>query len=167
MSREGARRRGQAGFTLIEIVVVLVILGLVLGVVVSRGPMRSRTLELRGVASQVAETLRLARSRAIAANHPVRVIVDVDRRSYRIDTLPAQTLPPGVSVAVVAIGEETAGKRLGAIRFDPDGSASGGRIELTQAAQAAPGAAAPASGARKVQVGVDWLTGRVSVADAH
>ena len=41
----------------------------------------------------------------------------------------------------------------GPFTFAPDGSSTGGRIEL-------------AAGARRMQVGVDWLTGRVSVADA-
>ena len=42
----------------------------------------------------------------------------------------------------------------GDIRFNPDGSSSGGRITL-------------ADGSRRVAVGVDWLTGRVTVADVH
>jgi len=42
--------------------------------------------------------------------------------------------------------------REGDIRFNPDGSSTGGRISL-------------ADGRRRLGVGVDWLTGRVSVAD--
>ena len=56
-------------------------------------------------------------------------------------------MPPGVSLAVVAVDGQTA-----AITFLPDGSSTGGRVEL-------------AGAARRVQVGVDWLTGRVTVAD--
>ncbi len=40
-----------------------------------------------------------------------------------------------------------------AIRFDPDGSSTGGRIDLVE-------------GKRKLEIGVDWLTGRVRVIDA-
>ena len=51
----------------------------------------------------------------------------------------------------------TTGQRIseteGAIRFDPDGSSTGGRIEL-------------GLGPKRIQIGVDWLSGRVSVADA-
>ena len=41
--------------------------------------------------------------------------------------------------------------KVGAIRFYPDGSSTGGRITV-------------ASGERKYLVDVDWLTGRVSIA---
>ncbi len=44
-----------------------------------------------------------------------------------------------------------AGAQAG-IAFLPDGSSSGGRVEL-------------ADGSRHMQIGVEWLTGRVSVAD--
>jgi general secretion pathway protein H len=36
------------------------------------------------------------------------------------------------------------------IRFDPDGSSTGGRVIL-------------AAGAQKMEIGIDWLTGRVRV----
>jgi general secretion pathway protein H len=143
-----------AGFTLLEMIIVLVILGLAIGLVITRGPVRSHALEVRNTAAQVMETLRLARSRAIARNRPVSVVVDIRQRSYRIDNELPHLLPPGLGVDVVATAEETLGERRAAIRFEPDGSASGGRIELID-------------GARRLQIGVDWLTGRVGFADAH
>jgi len=147
-------REGAAGFTLIEMLVVLTVLGLVVGIVISRGPMRSQTLELRSVASQVAQTLRLGRAQAISTNGPVRFAVDIAKRSYALDNGRVMTLPPGVGVSVVAVAEETRGKNIAAIRFQPDGSSTGGRVVL-------------AEGTRKIQVGVDWLTGRVTIADAR
>jgi general secretion pathway protein H len=39
------------------------------------------------------------------------------------------------------------------IRFLPDGSSTGGRVELKD-------------GRRRMRIGVDWLNGRVSVGDA-
>ena len=44
-------------------------------------------------------------------------------------------------------------KQLVGFRFAPDGSSTGARILL-------------ADGDRRIQIGVDWLTGRVSTADA-
>ncbi|HEY4174844.1 MAG TPA: GspH/FimT family pseudopilin, partial [Rhodopila sp.] len=66
----------QSGFTLIEMVVVLVVLGLALGLVIARGPMHSATLDARTAARQLAQALRLARSRAIMSDRPVLVRVD-------------------------------------------------------------------------------------------
>ena len=118
--------------------------------IVTRGPVRSQALEMKAAVSEVAQGLRLARSRAIATNTPVQFAVDVPLRSFRIDRGTPTVLPRSLSIAMTAVSEETLGARLAAIRFNGDGSATGGRIELTD-------------GQRRSQVGVDWLTGRVSV----
>jgi len=144
----------QAGFTLLEVIIVIVIIGLALGLVLTRGPMRSRTLEMQAAVNQVVQGLRTARSRAIAGNTPVRFAVDVPRNMFAIDNSPPVALPRSLSIAVTAVSNETIGNRAAAIRFNPDGSATGGRIDITD-------------GQRATQIGVDWLTGRVSVAQLH
>jgi general secretion pathway protein H len=142
--------RREAGFTLIEMLVVVAIMGFALTMVITRGPVRSQALEMKAAVSEVAQGLRLARSRAIATNTPVQFAVDVPLRSFRIDRGTPTILPRSLSISMTAVSEETLGARLAAIRFNGDGSATGGRIELTD-------------GQRPSQVGVDWLTGRVSV----
>jgi general secretion pathway protein H len=142
--------RGEAGFTLIEMLVVVAVMGFALGLIITRGPVRSQSLEMKAAVNEVAQGLRLARSRAIATNTPVQFAVDVPARSFRIDRGAPTILPSSLSIAMTAVSQETLGSRLGAIRFNGDGSATGGRIEL-------------ADGQRRAQVGVDWLTGRVSV----
>lgn len=145
-------RNKDGGFTLVEMLVVLAVVGLALGVVALRGPQRSPALDLRAAAGTVAETLRLARSRAVAGNRTVGVAFDVAGPSLRLDGAPPRGLPTGISMAVTATLGNTAGGRLAAIQFAPDGSSSGGRVVLQ-------------GGGRRTQVGVEWLTGRVSVAD--
>jgi general secretion pathway protein H len=143
----------QSGFTLIEMIVVLVVLGLALGLVMGRGPMHSSALDARMAAREVAQALRLARSRAIALNRPIAVSLDIAARAVRIDGSQYQVLPRAVGVtATTSTGEAIAG-RVVAIRFAPDGSSSGARIVLGE-------------GKFVRQVVVDWLTGRVSVDDA-
>ena len=141
-----------AGFSLIEMIVVLVILGLALALIVTRGPQRSHTLEFRAAASEVAETLRLARARAIASNRPVRVVVDTETHRMVAEGGAVRALPAAYGVAVQTVAGEADGRR-GVIGFSPDGSATGGRITL-------------ADGARRVWIDIDWLTGRVSITDA-
>ena len=145
-------RNKDGGFTLVEVLVVLAVVGLALGVVALRGPQRSAALDLRAAAGTVAETLRLARSRAVAGNRTVGVAFDVAGLTLRLDGAAPRGLPPGIAMAVTATLGNTAGDRLAAIQFAPDGSSSGGRVVLQ-------------GGGRRTQVGVEWLTGRVSVAD--
>ena len=144
------RNRGSAGFTLIEVLVVLVILGLALSVVAIGRPGRSVALDLRGAASGVAATLRLARVEAVAGNRTVGVVFEPGVPAVRMDGAPARRLPPGVAMAVTTTRDNARGT-LAAIRFAPDGSSSGGEVVLTD-------------GGRRMRVGVDWLTGRVTMA---
>lgn len=147
------RRRGEGGFTLIEVIVVLVIAGMVLGLIVARGPSRSHGLEARAVADRIAGALRLARAQAIAADRPVFLTYDAGARAIAVDGAAPFVLPPELAVAMTTVLGQRNGTRVGRIGFAPDGSATGGRIVVAFAG-------------RGYSVGVDWLTGRVSVADA-
>ena len=151
--REPGRCPLPRGFTLIEMIVVLAVLALVLGIVLTRGPVRSARLELDGAARTVATALRAARAEAIARDHPVRVTLDAAAHEMRIGAAAPRMLPPEFALTITPALGGAASKPITAIAFLPDGSSSGGRILI-------------ASAQRRVLVGVDWLTGRVSIADA-
>ena len=141
-----------SGFTLIEILVVLAILGFALVLVIGYGPPVSRGLDLRGSAAALASGLRLARSEAIVRNQPVTFDLDLAGHRFRSGSGKVRQLPPRLAIELLTIAGERKG-HVGDIRFNPDGSSTGGQIWL-------------ASGGRKIMVGVEWLTGRVSIADA-
>jgi general secretion pathway protein H len=131
-----------AGFTLIETIVVLVIMGLALSIVAGFLPRRNTTLELSAATSRVTGALRLARSRAMAENRPVSFAGVPDQHGFRLDNA---LVTLGTSVSVVMVQPK--------ILFEPDGSNSGGSIRVL------------VDGRQRV-IGVDWLTGRVAVAEA-
>jgi general secretion pathway protein H len=154
-TRRASGREFATGFTLIELIVVLVIMGLLLVVMLTHGPMRSPTLQIRAAAAEVAQGLRAARARAIALNRPVSFLLDPTGHVYRVDNTAPRFLPSELQLAMLTIaGNASRARGVGAISFAPDGSSSGGRIEL-------------AGDGLRMLVGVDWLTGRVSVSDAR
>jgi general secretion pathway protein H len=132
----------EGGFTLIETIVVLVILGLALGVVAGFLPRRNTTLELTAATSRVSGALRLARSRAIAEGHPVPFAMVPGGHGFRVDNAQVNF---GPSVTVVMAEPR--------ILFAPDGSTSGGSLRIV------------VDGKQRM-ISVDWLTGRVVVAAA-
>jgi general secretion pathway protein H len=146
LTRDALTRRPRdeprAGFTLIEMIVVLSILGLALTIVVGFIPRRSSMLELTTTSERVASVLRLSRARATTESRLLAVTMAPGGNRLVVDGVPL-ALSPGVMVSMTGSA---------VIRFVPDGSSSGGGIRLE-------------SGGRIRFVIVDWLTGRVRVAD--
>ena len=150
----GERQGREAGFTLIEILITLAILGLAAALIVGYKPPWSRTLGLRGAAAELAAGLREARSEAILRNRPVSLDIDLDTRRFQAGSGTVRQLSAELSLALLTVTGERRNAHEGGIRFNPDGSSTGGRISI-------------GDGKRAIAVGVDWLTGRVSVADAR
>jgi len=137
------RSRWPAGFTLLELIVVLVIAGLLMAVV---PPMLSAAmpgLQLKGAARQLASGLRYARERAIAGR--------VESREIRVSGKPRPIeVAKALEIGLFTAESELEGPGHGNIRFYPDGSSTGGRVSLTY-------------GDSGFEVDVDWLTGRVEI----
>jgi general secretion pathway protein H len=142
-SKAAAPEGSRAGFTLIETIVVLVILGLALTIVAGFIPRRNGTLELANATSRVVGAMRLARSRAMVESRPVPFAVTADGHGFIVDSAQV-TLGPLVRMSMT-------GPRM--ISFAPDGSASGGSLRVLV-------------GEKFRVVQVDWLTGRVTIVGA-
>ena len=144
--------RRDDGFTLLEIVIVLAIMGLMLAVVINRGPVRSPALQARAAAGALAQVFRSARAQAIERSETVSVVIDPQRHSFAADRGEVHNLAPDMSVVLLPDTAKGPGD-TGLVRFAPDGSASGGGVVLGE-------------GKRRLQVDVEWLTGRVKVGNA-
>lgn len=139
MHNKRALHSGDTGFTLIEMIAVVLILGLIGAIMIGRGPFHSVTLDLRGTARQITSAMREARMLAIYSGTTQTFTLDATRRDYGLQQGTRHTMPTGVSV-------------IGPARFTfyPDGSAHGPATTLI-------------AGGRHVVLRVNWLTGATSV----
>jgi general secretion pathway protein H len=139
------------GFTLLEMMVVLVIAAIAYAVLLSAPLGKASAADLKAAARTLASGLRQAQTTAMATRKDAVLTIDVESREYvtTLDTTPRK-LPENLELKLYAAQSEVSSERRGSIRFYPDGSSTGGRITV-------------ASGERKYLVDVDWLTGRVSI----
>ena len=113
------------------------------------------TTELKSAARQLASGLRLARSEALTQRRETFLVLDVAGRRFRVDQDPKEhPLPRDVELKLFTAQKDLVDEKVGSIRFFPDGGSNGGRITV-------------ASGERKYEVDVDWLTGRVAILDLN
>lgn len=141
----------EAGFTLLEIMVVLVIAAAAYAVLLS-GPLgKASAADLKAAARTLASGLRQAQTTAMATRKDAVLTIDVESKEFvtTLDTTPRK-LPGNLELKLYAAQSEVSSERRGSIRFYPDGSSTGGRITV-------------GSGERKYLVDVDWLTGRVTI----
>jgi general secretion pathway protein H len=148
--RSDPPRLGEAGFTLIELIVVIAIMALMMTIVASQRSPVSPATHARAAAREVAGALRSARSEAIMTNRSISFTVDAAERRYWWGQRTPQLLPRDLSVALLTSRNQMVSDSVGAVRFDPDGGSTGGRVAI-------------AGGDNTWWVGVDWLSGRVSV----
>jgi general secretion pathway protein H len=144
-------RRAQRGFTLLELLLVLVIAaaGYALVVRITSGGVSGA--ELKSAARAVAAGLRDARGAAIATQESAVMTLDLEHRSFEVSGgRGPRALPERLELKLYTAQSEIVDSKRGAIRFFPDGTSTGGRVTV-------------GSGERRFLVDVDWLTGRVSI----
>ena len=161
----------KAGFALIELLVVLVIIGLVSAVVVPRLFSTLGNLNLKTAAQQTAATLRYDRSKAVAEKLSRAAVFNLEARSVRcfsmgvvssvekqdrIEAAKADMtfqMPEGVRIQKAVFGEDVYETGEFTVLFYPNGSSTGGAVVL-----------AGESG-KRFEIMIDAITGIVKVSD--
>ena len=142
----------QTAFTLIEILIVLGIIGLALALVPPLlGPGLNHS-SVKSATRELAAVLNVARMQAIDTRAEATLVLDTENKTYKLGTRERHLHLPAASGLLLTTAEsEQIDKHTGAIRFYPDGSSTGGRIQLSLPDRVT------------YVVDVNWLTGKVAI----
>lgn len=141
--------RRARGFTLVELVVVLAILGLMAALVpMAYGPMREAA-EYRDTVRAALEGLRAARLKAQLEGRETTFTVNLAARSFGAEGETVYTVPEDLGLRAVVADKEVGADGSLAIRFLPRGGATGGSVDVLR------------SSGDGVRLRVDWFSGRV------
>jgi len=145
-------RRASRGFTLIEIMAVLVIIAGVMGVFAFSIAGRLEKQKISGAAREVMSALRMTRSQAIVGRQEQALEVDLDAHTVTVPGREPVQLPEQIELKLVTASTEVSSSKVGRIRFFPDGGSTGGSLSLM-------------TDSRQWQVKVSWLTGEIELDD--
>jgi general secretion pathway protein H len=81
-------------------------------------------------ATRLADGLRATREEAMLQRQERVFAVDVNKRAFGSSAADSVPLDPALDISLMTAKSELIGESTGGIRFFPDGSSSGGRIEL-------------------------------------
>ncbi len=141
--------RAARGFTLVELLVVMAILGLMAALVpMAYGPMRE-SAEYRDTVRAVLEGMRSARQTAQLEGREVAFNVNLAERRFAADGQDWTTVPDDLDMRAIVADKEVAPGGNMAIRFLPRGGATGGSVDVLR------------SSGDGVRLRVDWFSGRV------
>ncbi len=150
----GSLRRqsdADAGFTLIEMICALAIVGLIAALALPRWSNGTSHAQMEGYAVAIAALLKGDRNAAIRAGSPVETSMSAAAHVVRSGAGTGIVTIPGDVDFDATLAERCAGRRSGAaIDFFPSGSSCGGTIAIAR------------QGAG-YQIRVNWLTGGVDV----
>jgi general secretion pathway protein H len=128
--------------------VVLVLIASVVAIGASTMMRRLPGQQLQRTAKELAAQLRFTRAQAIATGKPQLFTLDVRTREWHAGDKREGKLPRDIAVTATGARNEQQGEGSAAVRFFPEGAATGGRFLLSH-------------GKVAWQVDVEWLTGEV------
>ncbi|RDI98698.1 type II secretion system protein GspH [Dyella solisilvae] len=151
-SRERRCVRAPQGFTLLEMLAVILLIGIAAAAVAVSVNQGLASARVSAASGELAGALRATRAQAIVHGEERTFDVNTRDNTYRVGDGKPVRLPSGMRIGITSAKEDQVNSYTGRIRFFPDGSSTGGHVTLQR-------------DRRRWQVNVSWLTGAVSVAD--
>jgi len=146
--------RQTRGFTLVEIVVVIALIGLIFAVISVSIGAGLEGAKVRAASRDLAAALRYTRTQAIVKRESQALTLNVDARSYTAPGKPPVQLPKQMGLKLLTAASEQVDEGVGRIRFFADGSSTGGHIDVLR---------------ERAVWGIDvaWLTGEVTLREGN
>jgi general secretion pathway protein H len=139
----------RAGFTLVEVVAVMLIIALVASLAVTMMPGTGRG-RLKAVALEAAALLRRERLGAVMTGRERQVSIDGEQRVLVGDGGGVVAVPRDVVLDILGIDAMWSGRQA-VVRFHPDGASTGAVLKLSREKA-------------EYEIRVNWYTGGVAIA---
>ena len=142
-------RTRQSGFTLIELVAVVALIGIALSVISLSFSKSMSSAKVQAASRDLVAALRYTRGQAIVKGKSTSLELDIENNRYMVPGPKVVNLPRTMRMTLLTADSEQTGQNSGRIRFFPDGASTGGHISVFQ-------------GDSEWRINVDWLTGAVT-----
>ncbi len=145
------------GFTLLEMLIVLMIMSLLMTLVPPLFSNALPSLTLKAVTNDLLQDLNYVRDIAILKGKKTQVVINQNTGAYSSEDKyqgKEQILPNSIKISASHIGLRVVDDENPVIAFFADGSSSGGIITLS-------------NNDRVYSLIVDWITGSISLKEGH
>ncbi len=159
----------ERGFTLLEVIVVLILFALSTALVIPSLSRFSKGIALKGCAKKVSAILRYCRSEAVNRGKIYQILFDSESQEVKVQSMPwmeeegseekkeekvpekRYSLPDPVHIKEVKVDSTRYPSDLPAIEFYPNGGSNGGSILLDS------------PGRKGYRININFLTGMVEI----
>jgi general secretion pathway protein H len=147
------RRRSADGFSLLELMLVVLLIALMFTMVPRMMGSGVSGAELKSSVRALNSAMKLARDAAINTRREAYVTINVETREFTT-TFESRThkLNEQLTLKLFTSQADQLDQATASFRFYPDGSSNGGRVTI-------------AANEREFAIDIDWLTGRSSIVE--
>lgn len=138
------------GFTMIELIAVIVLIGIVAAVVTFSFSKSLSSAKVQAASRDLVAALRYTRGQAIVKGEQKVLTLNLEENSYQAPGRNSVDLPKDMVLRLTTAQQELTGENSGGIRFFTDGSSTGGNIAIVM-------------GPREWRINVGWLTGEITL----
>ena len=150
----GSRVPASRGFTLLEMIVVMLIIAMMASLLGTSVVGRMDSVKVATAARDLTAALRYTRSQAVLHRQEQFLELNLETKSYVAAGQKSVQLPESMELKLLTAQSEVSSDKVGRIRFFADGGSTGGRVTLI-------------SGGREWKVKVSWLTGEITMDDGR